>query len=148
MVSEGRVKLHARIEQRLIWLFELVNKIFYRFVAVQVVTHHHNKLERKLLVRSSQLVCDLILGLVAGAVITNDSELDRILPHGQLNVLGIAEENCSENSGYKNQVYFSHDLPYCFAQNIDDQVRLTVVENQVLSHKPIFQSLRQFRQFE
>src|SRR5438094_528557 len=83
-----------------------------------------------------------------GSELTKDSQPDRILPPGQLHVLSIDEATCSENRGYKNQAYASHQLPSCFAQNIDDQARLTVVDNQVLCHKPIFQSLRQFRQFE
>ena len=99
MVPERGAKGHAGIEQRPIRPRELVLEVGRPLRAVEVVAEHHHQIEGKGLVRARHLRGDVELRLLAGAVVADDGELQRLGPVGKRRTGLTRSEHTSRQTG-------------------------------------------------
>ncbi len=79
MISQRGVELHARIEQRLIRILELLLHGARALAAVDVIAQHDHEIEAGLFAVSFHLLPDVILRLFACSVVSDDRKAKRSL---------------------------------------------------------------------
>ena len=78
MVAQGGVKLDACVQHRLIGIFEFSAKVCRGIAAVNVVTHHQHKIERKLRALADHLLGYFVLLRAAGSVVSEHCKAHRL----------------------------------------------------------------------
>ena len=78
VVAERGVELHAAVEQRLVWLLELVEEVLRPVPAIEVVADRQHQRERELRAHARHLLAELVLLALAGAEVSHHAELERV----------------------------------------------------------------------
>ena len=152
MVAERRVELHAGVEQRLVRVLELVDEVARPLAAVHVVAQHDDGVERELPVPRAHLRGDLVLRLVAGAVVADGDELERVLAVGDAGRRRSARRRTQPDAATTRPKHDRREQPtHAYRptvgtapdSTIDDQVGLGVPENQIAAHEPVFHAVGQ-----
>src|SRR6476469_704995 len=79
MVAKRGIELHAGIEQRLVRILELLLEILRPLRSVEIVADEGHQVEGKLIVGAFHLGSQLVPLLAAGAEVTQDRELQRVI---------------------------------------------------------------------
>src|SRR5262249_10156314 len=77
-IPERRVELHAIVEQRLERLLEFLHEVGRALAPVYVVAEHDHHVERKAAAPDVHLPADVVLELLAGPVVADCCELERV----------------------------------------------------------------------
>jgi hypothetical protein len=115
VIAQARVKLNLRIEQELVRRFELLHEVLGTLGTIQVVPHHDDEREAKLLVIGGQLLSDFVLGNLAGAAVSDHAEAHGVCLQRERRLLirrdrqPAARDYCQRNKASTDRSF--HPLP-------------------------------------
>ena len=147
MIAKCSVEFDARLQQRSIGFLELPGVIPRILAAVQVVAHHEHELERKLRASVCELLRDVALMLVPVPVSPMTANLiESGFPIGLSWRASTEAASAHISNVMQYSTHGSPPLPNGVRNEVDDDVRVDVAQNQVLADDPVLDILRKLRQ--